>query len=135
MEDFEAKLASISVSNTHKTHMALSPCDALQLEEGTSARSNASELPYSSQDCTQLCNIASDDWSCTDSSDTKSDTSILSPLDHDQSYDFESQYNKDTESVHWIFEVDQHTPSEDTISWRVSGLWSVLSEGEWPRLD
>lgn len=126
----------MSVINAQKTHVALSPCDTSQLEKGVFAASNAStELPYSPRDYAQLRNLTCDDWTCSRYSDTESDTSVLSPVDQGQSYDYESPCNKEVEPEHWTFEVDQHMPLDDTISWRESGLWSILGEGEWPRLD
>lgn len=60
---------------------------------------------------------------------------MLSPLDQGQSYDCESPYNKEAEPEQWAFDVDQYMPLDDTIFWRESGLWSILGEEGWPRLD
>lgn len=122
----------MSVISTHKTRVALYPCDTLQLEEEASAETNTpAECLYSLQDCAQsLYDRDHDDWSCSRYSDTESDASILSP-----SYDYESPYNKEAELRHWTFEAGQCMPLEDTMSWRESGLWSILSEGGWPRSD
>lgn len=135
MKDSEAKLASISVLSTHKTHVALSPSDTLQLKEDAYTELHASkEHLHNSQDCTQsLCNRVFNDWSCSKYSDTEGDTSILSPLDHERDHDHDDPYSE-KEPECWVFEPDQYMPLEEITSWQESGIWSIL-HGEWPRLD